>query len=237
MARTQAMSRRAALALLGTGAAAASSLGGCEPLRGNGMVVENELTLSRDVLAIEVSDGVRATFYLGERQSVRLRGESNLLAELEVAVDARGTLRVEPRSSGGIMPMVPVRLLVSCERLDAVTARGGAQVEVLNAPGGNFAVDASEGARVTVAGPELAAGSTAVTHSGELELTLRGGSEVDASALAASTARVDAEGGSRASVWAMSTVTGMLRGGSRLSVKGAARVGVTSEGGSSVERE
>lgn len=237
MARTHSMTRRAALALLGTSAAAASSLAACAPLRGNGMVVERDVALARDVRSVDVGDGIEATFYLGERQSVLLRGEANLLAELEVSVDARGNLRVETRGSGGIAPMVPVRLLVSCARIDAVTARGGAQVEVLNAPAGNFTVDASEGARVTLAGPELPDASASTDYAGEIGLTLRGGSEADLSMRAASTVRVDAEGGSRARVWATSQVTGTLRAGSRLSVKGAARVSVTSEGGSSIERE
>jgi predicted PP-loop superfamily ATPase len=197
---------------------------GGEQVKGNGRVVERPVEVQR-FERVGVSHGIDAVVEVGGggAPQVVLEGEENLLELVEVVVEG-DALQTRVKGKANLRPTKPLRLRVRVATLRGVAASGGSDARVSGVRAREFEVAASGGSDVEVSGSADAANVMA-----------SGGSDVDASDLAVRTLRVMASGGSDVDADVSDEVSGMVSGGSDLSVRGGpAKVSVSRSGGSEV---
>jgi hypothetical protein len=194
-------------------AAAGALLAACTPqVHGNGVFEEDTLSVGAfDEIAID--DGIEATVEVGgpATQSVRVSGDSNVLAYVAADVSQAGVLTVRCSLAGGYDPTIPLRLLVQVPALVAFHAAGGSHAEIGGAAAQTFLVDAGGRGEVHLAG---AGGDT-------LSVAANGESHLDAMAYPVGAASVDLANGSAVElVLTGGAVTGDARAGSTVGVYG-----------------
>lgn len=206
-------------------AIAAAVLGtACAPVSGNGNVVERSFERT-GFEEVAVSHGLHAVVQTGPQAAVTLRGDENLLDEIELTVEG-GVLRTVVPPGVSLWPTTPITLTVTLPVLRGVSASGGSEVTARGVNASPFTVSASGGSTVRASG-----------EAGALEAEVSGGSQVFLDAIAARTLDVHASGGSDVHAQVSERVTGGLSGGSSLSLQGQADASwVDQSGGSSIHR-
>jgi hypothetical protein len=202
---------------------------------GNGKIKEEAREI-QDFHAISVGAGIQAKVSLGEKPSVRVEADENLLPLIRTEIKD-GTLVVDVKES--ISPSKPVKLTVVDTKISAASVSGGARIETPASPGA-FAASASGGAHLAVEG--LSSDEVAVEASGGADVKLTGkgkrlaasssgGAKVEASDLAVESAVVSVSGGARIFAAVSGDVTGKASGGATLHLKGKPNKSVVSTSG------
>lgn len=213
-------------------------------VKGGGKIVEQ----TRQVDAfreVNVPFGMEATIRRGDTTSVRIIGDENILALIEVRVED-GELLVEKKDrKQNFRPSRKLRMEIVTPRLEGIGASGGSEVEADVMSGASLEIAASGGSEVKVdrvSGQSLeiaASGGSEIRLSGTadaLEIALSGGSEVFAATVASQDVEIAASGGSVAQLRASKSLDAALSGGSEVEVQGPRpeRKSVNSSGGSRV---
>jgi hypothetical protein len=176
-----------------------------------------------DATNVVVSSGIALTVHIGQPTAATVTAQEDILPLIAVESEG-GTLRIEPTQSFTATDRIDVEVTIPA--LDALTASGGAAVELVDVGLDALSVELSGGARLT--------GGASVS---DLILTASGGSRAELDGLTATTIEVDASGGSVAELRATGSVTGSASGGARVSVRGGATVSVDASGGATVDSE
>jgi hypothetical protein len=215
-----------------------------DSVKGNGKIVEQ----TREVGAfreVGIPMGIQATIRRGDTPSVKLIGDENLLALLEVRVED-GELEVdqkEPRKN--LRPTQKIRMEIVTPRLEGIGASGGSEVTADVMSGSDLEIAASGGSEVKVeriSGRSLelaASGGSEIRLTGSadtVEIAMSGGSEIHAGRVAAQDVEFAGSGGSVAELQASQSLEATLSGGSAVEVQGRkpAQTAVNASGGSRV---
>lgn len=220
----------------------ALTLTACGGLVGNGVKVTQQREVA-EFSTLEVHSGIEVVATRGPR-ALTLSTDENLVPFVETFV-RDGRLVVQFRDNVHLFEVDPVRVEVSNERFEAVSASGASKVTVPASAVESFALEASGASTVRVSG--ISSAAVAVSASGGSGVSLEGraarltvdaggGSTVQAQALPTVSALVTAHGGSTVRVFVSDTVTGQASGGSTVHVDGAGVAAVTASGGSTVRR-
>ncbi len=225
-----------AMAML-TAAALTFGFGG---VKGNGSIKSESRAVS-DFHAVSIGSGIQAKVTLGERASLVLEGDENLLPLLEVKQEGG---RLTLGSTKSLRPTQAIRATLVTPRLDSVDASGGSRVEAPATPGPRFTIGASGGSKVEIDGLDSAelvvdgsGGSTLkiTGRAGRLTVEASGGSKVLAADVPVTDAKVDASGGSRVELAVSHEVKGETSGGSTVALRGQPQIrGIGRSGGSRV---
>jgi len=220
-------------------AAATFTLLGVE---GNGNVKEESRTVG-EFHAVSLSSGIMAIATLGEKGSLKIEADENLLALVETAVQD-GILVIRTKES--VRPSKPIKATIVATKIDSVQATGGSRLSTMASAVPRFLANASGGSNVTVEG--LAADDVAAESAGGAALKLAGrakklsavcsgGAKIQAYELPLESAQADASGGARIEIAVTNEVAGHASGGASIHLKGApAKVAVKTSGGARVVR-
>lgn len=203
---------------------------------GNGKI-KDEAREVGEFHAIHVGGGIQGTVTLGDKASVRIEADENLLPLLRTRVEG-GELIVDAKES--VNPIRPVKLTVVATKLDGAGVSGGARLKAPASAGPRFAVKASGGGKLEVTGIASdacdieASGGSNVTLSGKakkLALEASGGSHLVATELAAESAKLSASGAAHVELDVSGEVTGSASGASHVSFKAKPQKKVISTSG------
>jgi hypothetical protein len=193
--------------------------------------------------ALSVSAGIQASVELGEKASLKLEADENLLPLVESRIKD-GVLVLRAKES--LSPSKPIKATIVATKIDAVEASGGARVQSPASAGRRFAAEASGGATVDVCA--LACDDVAVEGSGGAVVKLvgkakklsaegSGGARLELYDVPVETAAVDVSGGARVELAVAGQLTGTASGGASIHLKGQPRRSVTTSGGARVVAE
>jgi hypothetical protein len=208
---------------LSTVAALALTVFGVE---GNGNVKEESRTVAGEFHGIAVSGGIMAIATLGEKASVKIEADENLLSLVETQVKD-GVLVIRPKES--VRPSKPIKATIVAPKIDSAAASGGSRVTTMASPGQRFAAHASGGADVIAEGlavdeavAEASGGATAKLMGKAKKLVAQssGGAKVQAFDLPVEVAQADSSGGARVELAASREVSGHASGGASIHLKG-----------------
>lgn len=211
-------------------------------LVGNG----KRVTQAREVpvfSSLEVHSAIEVIATKGDR-AVSLTTDENIAQYIETFVsDGRLVLRVRPDID--LMGFTPVKIEVSNDRFEGISASGASMVTAPVTAAPKLPVEASGASTVIVSGVDSAtvtvdaSGASTVKLEGKTEalsMNVTGSSTVRARPLSANTVTVSADGASLVDLTAATSATGHASGASTVEVSGAGTVNVTSSGASTVRR-
>lgn len=219
-------------------------------IEGSGHIETIEPKLDGDVRELSVHSGLRATVTQGDKPSLRITGDDNLLEEL-VTRESKGTLEIGlPDSLGGYRPSEPILVEASLPLATRFSSSGGGRLTLEGMfEGDDLALHGSGGGQLTVEGftgtslflgqsgggtarlAELeletllieSAGGGEVRLSGQagdLAVQLSGGGRLEALDLMAKAVSLDLSGGSDARVHATSSLDANVSGGGTVTYRG-----------------
>lgn len=231
------LTRRSALGLVAaawTLAGHAFGIGDLIPAKGSGRVVTQTPELPA-FTGVEVSDALAVEIEQGQPPQVRLEGDDNLLALLDLQVHG-AVLRLRQQR-----PFRPTRLriVITVWQFDSIVVTGSAAVRAgtlvakeLQLRGGGSGVVSL--AALTAERVVLNAGGSSVIklagQANELQAALGGSAVVEASALQVRRVQVHAGGSAVAKVWARDTLDGGVSGSAGLRYKGEPQLTVSKTG-------
>jgi hypothetical protein len=218
-------------------------LGGGPLIVGSGVVK----TESREVPAfteVEITSALEATVSIGEKPSVTLTMDDNLLPLVKTEVEG-GKLVVRYQSGSNIQAKSPQKVALVAPSLAAIAATGAAKVVATVGEAKSMKLEALGAGRLEVKG--LDAESVDVTSEGagqvelagqakRLTLDASGASQMLAPQVAFESARVSLSGASNGTLRVTGSIEGGVSGASSLKVSGnPATRNVSSSGASRVE--
>jgi hypothetical protein len=199
---------------------------GCNSVQGNGHIVEQTPTVGA-FEQVSVHQGIAMTVRVGSEQSVKVRGDENLLELVRMEV-RDGVLETVVPPNTTLVPSEQLQVEVVAPSLTGVSASGGSSLTATGLPAvDDFTVNASGGSTVTLSGEGTP----------RLTLSASGGSQLDLGDFPVARLEVQASGGSVLEVSVSESVTGGMSGGSRMTGVGQPSVQVDLSGGSTVELE
>jgi hypothetical protein len=152
----------------------AMSSTGCLGIRtvsGSGKVIEEEREVS-GFTGVELATIGNLTIELGERESLHIEAEDNLMQYLEAEVRGE-TLIIGSRENVNLIPTRGVYFTLTVKELDTVTISGLGNVEIPDLEAPRFSVEISGGGNVDTEDLDV----------GTLEVDISGGGDVDVEGL------------------------------------------------------
>lgn len=203
---------------------------GCnfQTIQGSG-VAKTETRKVDDFHAVEVGGAIQATVKIGDKPSVVLEGDDNLVPLIETKVE-KGRLVIGTTGGVGYSTKIGLKATITAPKLDALEASGAAKLDATAATSDAFAIDLSGPSDANVSG--LDAKSVTIKASGARHLTVKGKAtsltldvsgacKIDADGLAAETVKADVSGASKVKVTASKSIAGDISGASHLDVAGS----------------
>jgi carbon monoxide dehydrogenase subunit G len=173
--------------------------------------VVEEMREVSDFAGVSLSGGGRLSIELGERETLRIEADDNLLAYIETEV-RDGRLELGVREGVNLRPTQPVRFYVTVKELNAIAVSGSGKVRAPDLEEEHFSVSISGSGEVRTGDLNASSLRVAVSGSGELELaggevneqdiSISGSGRVEASDLRCGSAKVAVSGSGGATVWA-----------------------------------
>lgn len=215
---------------------------GCSVVEGSGHIVSE----NRDVSgfdSVDVCCGFQVTIKQGANESLKLRGDDNILDDIDTQVRG-GTLVIDYDDAAPMFsPTRPVEVIIEMIDIERLVGSGGADIEAATIQGRDLDIDLSGGSRLTT--PDLDALNIEVELSGgsvaELSGTVKrqsihasGGSWYQAEDLQSRSADIEGSGGSMAFVWATEALEADLSGGSHVDYAGSPTITKQTSGGSRI---
>jgi hypothetical protein len=166
------MTRRALIVgLLLVMAVSATGCLGIRTVSGSGRVTEEEREVS-GFTGVELATIGNLTIELGERESLHIEAEENLMRYLETEVRGE-TLIIDSRENVNLIPTRGVYFTLTVKELDTVVISGLGNVEVPDLQAPRFSVEISGGGNVDTEDLDV----------GTLEVDISGGGDVDVEGL------------------------------------------------------
>jgi hypothetical protein len=197
-------------------------------LQGSGVSKTETRELPTLTGKVEVQGAFRATIRPGDKGSVQLSGDDNILPLVETDV-TDGSLVIRIKDDTAIRPNVTLKADITLPKLTSLTASGATIVRATAGECERFEAHASGASRVTVEGIKSekvaftldgASDLTADGATSDLKVESNGASQIHAAKLSADSADVNLSGASRAEVAAAKSVRGDASGASNLEVVG-----------------
>jgi hypothetical protein len=140
-------------------------------VRGSGQVVREEREIG-NVSQVELQSFGRVHIELGERSSLHIEAEDNLLPYIQTEV-REGRLAIKHKRGARLVNTEPMHYYVTVRELDAITVTGAGSVEVSSVQTGRLAVKLTGAGNVQIA--SLQAETLDLTISGAGGLSIEGG--------------------------------------------------------------
>lgn len=201
--------------------------GGAGRVSGNNLVTEEHRDLGDRFQRIQASglDNLNVVCGSGKR-GLDLKGESNILPQLESRVDADGTLHIGFKP-GSYSPNSPVQgTLFMDEPLRDLELSGSVASQVENVDSRKLSIDLSGSSSAVVKG-----------RTEQLDVDVSGSARFDGQWLVAGDASVDASGASKVRVRASNELEVDASGAAKVSYSGAQRLDKSVSGAASVQNE
>lgn len=120
-----------------------------DAVEGNGQLASEQRAVSADIDDVEISGPMQVTVRVGERASLRVEGDSNLLPLLRTDATG-GALRI--RAEGKLRSANPLRVTLTTPHLRKLQANGSGKLDVSGLAGDDLALDLNGSRQATLAG-------------------------------------------------------------------------------------
>jgi hypothetical protein len=140
-------------------------------VRGSGQVISEEREIG-NATSVDLQGFGSVHIERGERASLRIEAEDNLLRYIEIEV-REGTLEIRHRRGTRLVNTMPIDYFVTVRALDGVSVSGAGNVDVAGFQAERFKVRLSGAGNVQI--EELKAGALEVTISGAGGMAVEGG--------------------------------------------------------------
>lgn len=143
-------------------------LGGVRAVRGSGKVVEEERQVS-GFTGVELATLGNLTIELGERESLRIEAEDNLLEYFEIEVRG-GTLRIRTRSGVSLRNRRPVNYYLTVKELEEIVISSSGDVEAPDLEAKRFSVSISSSGDLEMGDLEADTLQVRISSSGNMQM-------------------------------------------------------------------
>jgi len=179
------------------------------------------------------------TIEVGERESLRIEAEDNLIQYFETEV-RNGTLEIGIRDGVNLNSTRPVRFYLTVEELDTVVLSGSGNIEAPDLEAQRFSVTISGSGDVEMG--DLSADILNVTISGsgnldiaggrveEQDITISGSGEYQAGDLSSESVQITISGSGNATVWATESLDVRISGSGSVNYYGNPRTTFSGSG-------
>ena len=146
----------------------------------------------------------------GDRESLSITADDNLLAEIETVVE-RGTLKIRFRNSTSVSRIKQIRIAITAKAIDSLTVSGSGDIVAASLRTGELKVAISGSGDVKLSALTATAVTVSIGGSGDfsadgkadsLTANIAGSGDVKAGKLAAQSVKVSVAGSGDAVVWA-----------------------------------
>lgn len=172
--------------------------------KGSGNIV-NEHRDADDFHGVDVGGVFQVEIVRGDF-AVEVTADDNLIPLISTEVDD-GILKIE--TEGRLKPSSPMRLRISAPNIDSLNASGACNVDLSGVSNAALSIDVSGASKVKVTG-----------ETSKLTVDVSGASKIDAEALKAQEANIDASGTSHVDVNVSSQLTADASGASKVVYSG-----------------
>ena len=216
----------------------ACQIGGLTGDRGSGNVVEEDRAVSGFTGVVLVGIG-ELTIKVGERESLRIEAEDNLMQYFETEV-RNGMLKIGVQKDVNLNPTRPVRFYLTVEELDTIVLSGSGDIEAPDLEAERFSVTISGSGDVEMG--DLSAGILNVTISGsgnldiaggqvdEQDITISGSGKYQAGDLSSGSVEITISGSGNATVWATDSLDVRISGSGSVNYYGNPRTTFSGSG-------
>jgi Putative auto-transporter adhesin, head GIN domain len=205
---------------------------GAGPLTVGSGVTKHETREVSPFTGVQISNSFEATVTVGDKTSVALDVDDNLLALVKTEV-RDGLLHVEYASGHSIKASKPQKVTIVAPRLDSIRASGASKVMVTSSEGKTLKLEAEGASKIEL--KEMASdsvevkilGASNVTLSGrakKLKLEVTGASKINAGQASFESASVELSGASSGEVTVTESIDGGLTGACSLKVRGQPKI-------------
>jgi hypothetical protein len=196
-------------------------------IKGNGVVKEEKRDLP-GFTGIEIVAAFEATVTLGEKPSITLQSEENLLPLVQTEVEG-GRLFVKFAPGQSIETTHPQKATIVVPSLDFISGRGAARITTTVGESKSFRIEAEGASVISVNGLSTEQldvqcdGACQVTLVGKAKnatIRLSGASKIMAEKATIESAKVEFGGACGGELFVTDSVTGLVAGASSLTIKG-----------------
>jgi len=220
----------------------ACQVGGLTGVRGSGNVVEEGRAVS-GFTGVALAGTGELTIKGGERESLRIEAEDNLMPYLETEV-RNGVLEIDVQDGVNLNPTRPVRFYLMVKELDTIVLSGSGDIEAPDLEADRFSVNISGSGNVKMV--DLSADTLNVTISGsgnldiaggrveEQDITISGSGEYQAGGLNSGSVEITISGSGNATVWATESLDVRISGSGSVNYYGNPRTTFSASGSGKV---
>lgn len=212
--------------------------GPAETIRGSG-VVASESRPVQEFDAILLSGFGEILLDLGERPSLRVEAEAELLPYLETVVEGR-QLEIRTRRGFRLQPTRPVRYHITMPDLDSVRISGSGDLQVVHVDVDRLDLSISGSGDIQIGrllaerlGVDISGSGHVEVEGGEVgrqEIRITGSGECFTDGMASSEARVEITGSGEATVWARESLNVRITGSGDVGYYGSPQTSVSGRG-------
>ncbi|NIO70352.1 MAG: hypothetical protein GTN71_15330 [Anaerolineae bacterium] len=217
----------------------ACQVGGPTGVRGSGSVVEEDRAVS-GFTGVALLEGIgELTIKGGERESLRIEAEDNLMPYLETEV-RNGVLEIDVQDGVNLNPTRPVRFYLTVKELDTIVLSGSGDIEAPDLEAKRFSVTISGSGDVEMG--DLSADILNVTINGsgnldiaggrveEQDITISGSGEYQAGGLNSGSVEITISGSGNATIWATDSLDVRVSGSGSVNYYGNPRTTFSGSG-------
>jgi hypothetical protein len=221
----------------------ACQVGGLMGVRGSGNVAEEDRAVS-GFTGVALAGIGELTIEVGERESLRIEAEDNLMPYLEAEV-RNGILKIGAQDGVNLNPTRPVRFYLTVKELDTIVLSGSGDIKAPDLEAERFSVTISGSGDVEMG--DLSADILNVTISGsgnldiasgqieEQDITISGSGEYQAGGLNSGSAEITISGSGNATVWATDSLDVQISGSGSVNYYGNPRTTFSASGSGKVK--
>lgn len=244
----------AALLLAAASGAQAARPWNCQPGSfgtGPGKLTTEDRTPTETFTSIGLSNGACVEYIQGDKVSVKVESEPEILKELEILVE-NGSLKIRDKKNGKWFSWNSsgngnkvLRVVVTAPQLAAVAVAGSGDVVNAGMKAGDLKFSVAGSGDIHFKNLSAAAVAGAVAGSGDIKVhgkaqslkaSIAGSGDIDSSGLEAETVSVSIAGSGDAKVWASSTLSVSIAGSGDVAYKGSPTVKKSVVGAGSIKQ-
>jgi hypothetical protein len=216
----------------------ACQVGGLTGVRGSGNIVEEDRAVS-GFTGVALAGIGELTIEVGERESLRIEAEDNLMQYFETEV-RNGVLEIGVQDGVNLNPRRPVRFYLTVKELDTIVLSGSGDIKAPDLEAERFSVTISGSGDVEMG--DLSADMLNVTISGsgnldifggqieEQDITISGSGEYQAGDLSSESVEITISGSGNATVWATDSLDVRISGSGSVNYYGNPRTTFSASG-------
>jgi hypothetical protein len=216
----------------------ACQVGGFTRVHGSGNIVEEGREVS-GFTGVALAGIGGLTIEVGERESLRIEAEDNLMQYFETEV-RNGVLEIGVQDGVNLNPRRPVRFYLTVKELDTIVLSGSGDIKAPDLEAERFSVTISGSGEVEMG--DLSADMLNVTISGsgnldifggqieEQDITISGSGEYQAGDLSSESVEITISGSGNATVWATDSLDVRISGSGSVNYYGNPRTTFSASG-------